>query len=160
MTLVDERRYDVPTSCTSSGKEDHSYAYAIQDSTQYASHRVLSRTENLHESAVVISHHLSSYLEERRKSKDGVRRFGYEFPAKRLDGNEEQNAVGDEDGSRHREFRQVVDDGEHTRQTSCCDVIGQQERGPTQSINGYAEVDGEEVLQEFPDATFLQLNVH
>ena len=45
--LVDKSCYDVPSARTAAGKEDSSDAETVEDGTQHASHRVLSRTEYL-----------------------------------------------------------------------------------------------------------------
>ena len=67
-----------------------------------------------------------------------------------LEGYKKQDGIRDKHSGCYGEFRQVINDGEHTRHTTCGNMVGQQKGGPSKSIDGHSQIHGKEVLYKLP----------
>ena len=130
--LVDQCRYDIPATRASSCQEDDAYAQAIQYGAQHTGHGVLTFAQDLHEVSLLVCHHLLSHTQECGECQHGVCRLGHKLPSQGLDGYQEQHSIDNQQTYADGELGQVIHDGQQAWDTSCGDMIWEQEGRPSQ----------------------------
>src|SRR5574344_175045 len=137
--LVDDGCHDIRTTCTTVVEEHDSQGRTGHRTTDDERHEVLSGTQYLHHLAVGTDHVFLSGPEQYRQYQNGIDGLYHKLESQYFQSDENQHQVDDEVTVLNRDLGSIEYDGCDTGHTSCYNLVGQQEHGPTECIQHEAK---------------------